>query len=46
VKHPPSEKRKEKKRKEKKTREKKRKDYAFQRQFNEKLSIPPGCPGL
>ena len=25
--------------------EKKRKDYAFRRQFNEKLSIIPGCPG-
>ena len=24
--------------------EKKRKDYAFQRQFNEKPSIIPGCP--
>ena len=31
------------KRKEKK---KKRKDYAFWRQFNEKPSIIPGCPGL
>ena len=27
------------------TREKKRKDYAFRRQFNEKSSIIPGCPG-
>jgi hypothetical protein len=26
--------------------EKKRKDYAFQRQFNEKPSIIPGCPGI
>ena len=26
--------------------EKKRKDYAFRRQFNEKPSIIPGCPGL
>ncbi len=25
--------------------EKKRKDYAFRRQFNEKPSIIPGCPG-
>ena len=25
--------------------EKKRKDYAFWRQFNEKPSIVPGCPG-
>ena len=25
--------------------EKKRKDYAFRRQFNEKPSIMPGCPG-
>jgi len=25
--------------------EKKRKDYAFWRQFNEKPSIIPGCPG-
>ena len=24
---------------------KKRKDYAFRRQFNEKPSIIPGCPG-
>jgi len=38
-------KRKEKKRKEKKRKEKKRKDYAFRRQFNEKPSIIPGCPG-
>ncbi len=35
----------EKKRKEKKRKEKKRKDYAFRRQFNEKPSIIPGCPG-
>ncbi len=27
------------------TLEKKRKDYAFRRQFNEKPSIIPGCPG-
>ena len=26
--------------------EKKRKDYAFRRQFNEKPSIIPGCPGV
>ena len=26
--------------------EKKRKDYAFRRQFNEKPSIIPGCPGI
>jgi len=26
--------------------EKKRKDYTFRRQFNEKPSIIPGCPGL
>ncbi len=26
--------------------EKERKDYAFQRQFNEKPSITPGCPGF
>ncbi len=39
-------KRKEKKRKEKKRKEKKRKDYAFRRQFNEKPSIIPGCPGM
>ncbi len=26
-------------------RKKKRKDYAFRRQFNEKPSIVPGCPG-
>ncbi len=38
-------KRKEKKRKEKKRKEKKRKDYTFWRQFNEKPSIIPGCPG-
>jgi len=38
-------KRKEKKRKEKKRKEKKRKDYASRRQFNEKPSIIPGCPG-
>ena len=38
-------KRKEKKRKEKKRKEKKGKDYAFRRQFNEKPSIIPGCPG-
>jgi len=38
-------KRKEKKRKEKKRKEKKRKDYAFRRQFNEKPSIIPSCPG-
>jgi len=25
--------------------EKKRKDYTFRRQFNEKPSIVPGCPG-
>ena len=25
--------------------EKKRQDYAFRRQFNEKRSIVPGCPG-
>ncbi len=25
--------------------EKKRKDYAFQRQFNERPSVIPGCPG-
>jgi len=25
---------------------KKRKDYAFRRQFNEKPSITPGCPGM
>ncbi len=25
--------------------EKKRKDYAFRRQFNEKPSVIPGCPG-
>ena len=25
---------------------KKRKDYAFRRQFNEKPSIIPGCPGV
>ena len=25
---------------------KKRKDYAFWRQFNEKPSITPGCPGI
>ena len=25
--------------------EKKRKDYAFRRQFNEKPSMIPGCPG-
>jgi len=37
--------RKEKKRKEKKRKEKKRKDYTFRRQFNEKPSIIPGCPG-
>ena len=37
--------RKEKKRKEKKRKEKKRKDYAFWRQFNEKPSIIPSCPG-
>ncbi len=37
-------KRKEKKRKEKKRKEKKRLDYAFQRQFNEKPSMAPGCP--
>jgi len=30
---------------EKKRIEKKRKDYAFRRQFNEKPSIIPGCPG-
>ena len=30
--------------KEKKRKEKKRKDYAWQRQFNEKPSIIPGCP--
>ncbi len=24
----------------------KRKDYAFRRQFNEKPSIIPGCPGI
>ncbi len=28
-----------------KEKEKKRKDYAFRRQFNEKPSIIPGCPG-
>jgi len=28
-----------------KKKEKKRKDYAFRRQFNEKPSIIPGCPG-
>jgi len=39
-------KRKEKKRKEKKRKEKKRKDYAFRRQFIEKPSIIPGCPGI
>jgi len=38
-------KRKEKKRKEKKRKEKKRKYYTFRRQFNEKPSIIPGCPG-
>ena len=38
-------KRKEKKRKEKKRKEKKRKDYVSRRQFNEKPSIIPGCPG-
>jgi len=38
-------KRKEKKRKEKKRKEKKRKDYAFRRQFIEKPSIVPDCPG-
>ncbi len=26
--------------------EMRRKDYAFQRQFNEKPSIIPGCPGV
>ena len=26
--------------------EKKRKDYAFWRQFNEKPSVIPGCPGI
>jgi len=26
--------------------EKKRKDYAFQRRFDEKPSIIPGCPGM
>ena len=26
--------------------EKKGKDYAFRRQFNEKPSIIPGCPGV
>jgi len=39
-------KRKEKKRKEKKRKEKKRLDYAFWRQFNEKPSSIPGCPGV
>ena len=39
------EKRKDKKRKEKIRKEKKRLDYAFRRQFNEKPSIIPGCPG-
>jgi len=34
------------KRKEQKAKEKKGKDYTFQRQFNEKPSIIPGCPGL
>ena len=38
-------KRKEKKRKEKKRKEKKRKEYAFRRQFNEKPSSIPCCPG-
>ena len=28
-----------------KQKEEKRKDYAFRRQFNEKPSIIPGCPG-
>jgi hypothetical protein len=28
------------------SKEKKRKDYTFRRQFNEKPSIIPGCPGL
>ena len=32
-------------RKEKKRKKKKRKDYAFWRQFNEKPSVIPGCPG-
>jgi len=30
---------------EKRRKEKKRTDYAFRRQFNEKPSITPGCPG-
>ena len=38
-------KRKEKKKK-RKEKEKKRLDYAFRRQFNEKPSIIPGCPGM
>jgi len=38
--------RKEKKRKDKKRKEKKRKEYAFWRQFNEKPSVIPGCPGV
>ena len=38
-------KREEKKREEKKRKERKRKDYAFRRQFNEKPSLIPGCPG-
>ena len=29
-----------------KQQEKKREDYAFRRQFDEKPSIIPGCPGL
>ena len=29
-----------------KEKEKKRKDYAFRRQYNEKPSIIPGCPGI
>jgi hypothetical protein len=29
----------------KQRKEKKRKDYTFRRQFNEKPSIIPGCPG-
>jgi len=34
------------KRKEKKRKEKKRIEYAFWRQFNEKPSVIPGCPGV
>jgi len=36
---------KEKEKKRKRKRKRKRRDYVFRRQFDEKSSIIPGCPG-